>query len=213
MYMFEKINSRKPFSDIKCAIPVMWFAFIIWIFSPGCSTDDSLNERSAGRILERNLQDSCILTHPDYTMLLGKPEFQKLADSKLCTIRINVINIDHHSETEATVRFTLTKSAHERNLNRFLDAWDAMEARLSELTPRKIPDPVHGVVLYYSDPYDNKSFVGLLDDANGVFDTPQWKRLLYYRENIEKLLDDKTSEEEMYSLFVRGENGWDAKVY
>ncbi len=198
---------------LRYTLLLLCVPFVIWIIFPACTSDDSLNERKAGRILENILQESCTFTHPDYTMLLGKPEFQKLTDRNLCTVSVEVLNINHHSDSEATVRFTVTKKAHERNLNGFLEAWDSMEDRLSKLTPRKIPDPVHGVVLYYNDPYDNKSFVGLLDDEDGVFGTPQWQILHTYREQVEKLLRDKKSEEELYSLFNHGESGWEAQVY
>lgn len=211
--MYDKNNALPTVSGVTFTGPVVWVILIIWLIFPGCTADESLNERRAGNILENTLEKDCTFTQPEYTMLLGKPEFQKLADRKLCKIRINVLDINHHSETEATVRFTMTKEANERNLKRILDAWESMEERLSELTPRKIPDPVHGVVHYYNDPSDNNSFVGMLDDPNGVFDTPQWQRLLLYRENIEKLLREKTSEEEMYSLFNHGEDGWEATVY
>lgn len=177
---------------------------IVFVFV-GCSIADR-EERQLASLLENEFEDECIFTHPQYTMLLGKPEFAELEDKKLCNVNVTVENRHTVSDAETQVTFRVYKKARKRNLNRFLDAWNKMEERLVAIEPRKIPDPALGVVYSYYDPFDNALFFGRIDDEKGIRGTREWHYLSMYKDDVLKLLENGTVSSPVISGIIIEDN-------
>jgi len=189
---------------------VVLFVSVLLFFS-GCSLQDENIERLKHTISEEyaSLQpEDCTLDLEHYSMLYGKPEFEELRDKELCFITADILHKEEIQTGVYEIEFNIVKTVHGDNIESFFRQWDAMEKRLKEVTPRKLPHPDFGAVDVYIDPVDNLYFVTHPDSSAGIEHTQHWHRLQTIKNYFVELRDQPEIIERASRQIYEEDDSW-----
>lgn len=181
-------------------------ASILW---NGCASDGELSQKKAEHLIVDVMMQECILDIPKYAKFIGKPEFEDLREEKICTITLDVIDLQFLADTEAEAKYRAGFNGNGRTIRRLLEAWEKMEERLLNIEPRLIPHTEGGFVHYYIDPYDNGTFISVPGDPDGLKGSVQWRELESFKQSVAQLLENDTVfSDTLRADFYNNNDGW-----
>lgn len=189
---------------------VMFLVFIgASFFWNGCAPDNELSQKKAENLIINVMMQECILDIPRYAKFIGKPEYEDLRKENICTITLDVIDLQLVSETEAEATYRAGFNGNGRTIRKLLEAWEKMEERLLNIEPRLIPHPEGGFVHYYIDSYDNGTFISVPGDPDGLKGSVQWRELESFKQSVALLLENDTVySDTLHADFYNNNDGW-----
>lgn len=184
----------------------------VWLAACSATKDNDEFNEIVLTVLDENygatIRQNCTFSFDVYHRLYRKPEFTDLRDKEICDGRFMIETLEIFADDSVRVDFRIGYEADRSFVRQFLRGWNRLTERYEQLDSLRIPDPRHGFVWTYTDPYDQDIFIRSPEDPAGVFSTQRWEQLETVKNWFQNLSDNRYVYSDSYSVVMVERDYW-----